>query len=212
MSSYTLQINNASRSDGSVAIYQKVPELSTDTLEVLTLAWIAKQVAVGRTVTFTWRLEYSFILSLYPEDGPRRAPRGSLSTPADPKNGPNYIRLDYRGPSGYTFGDSGFEPGSRGSLIIETGVRPRRSRAGAAHERMAAGIGMYGFGTHLMEIQPNMRVAFTPRPAYYVVFGEYQPGQVMDTRNLRQSSYESVYTNTFERELTWDGKHWTSVR
>ncbi len=44
----------------------------------------------------------------------------------------------------------------------------------------SVGIGMSGFGTFVAPAQPNMNLIFTPNPEYWITFGTYVQGEVVD--------------------------------
>ena len=67
--------------------------------------------------------------------------------------------------------------GDGGTLYINQlgGVVPKESHVG---------VGMSGSGTFLVPSQPNMKLMFRPKPTYYLVFGNFVQGQVMDITAL----------------------------
>lgn len=43
---------------------------------------------------------------------------------------------------------------------------------------------MSGFGTSAVQAQPNMNLIFTPHPQYWIAFGSYSPGEVLDISHM----------------------------
>ena len=62
-------------------------------------------------------------------------------------------------------------------------------------DRTAVGVGMSGAGTFVVQAAPNMTAGFTPHPNYWVVFGNYETGQVMDIENVT-GSVEATYAGS----------------
>ena len=64
----------------------------------------------------------------------------------------------------------------------------------------SVGIGMSGAGTFVVASQPNMENIFTPHPKYWITFGNYIVGQVLDITSITQSAAlefpPSVYSLT----------------
>ena len=50
-------------------------------------------------------------------------------------------------------------------------------------DRTFVGIGMSGSGTTVVQAAPNKTSVFTPHPNYWVVFGNYQAGEVIDVED-----------------------------
>jgi hypothetical protein len=69
------------------------------------------------------------------------------------------------------------DAGPPGSLrIVQAGnVIPHRT---------AVGIGMSGSATLVMQAMPNMISVFTPKPAYWVAFGNYFTGQILHLEDM----------------------------
>jgi hypothetical protein len=43
---------------------------------------------------------------------------------------------------------------------------------------------MSGFGTFVVQAQPNITVTFNPHPKYYIIAGNIQQGQVLDIKQV----------------------------
>ncbi len=46
---------------------------------------------------------------------------------------------------------------------------------------------MAGSGTFAVQAQPNMTAVFTPHPNYWVIFGNFENGDVMDIQDVTQA-------------------------
>ncbi|MGF9691650.1 MULTISPECIES: protein rhiA [unclassified Rhizobium] len=174
MTTYSLTCINDSQLSGSFAVFQKAPPTTTPG-NVFSLAWFARPTAPNSRVTFTWGLDYSFIWS---ETGVLRPGinfSASQVVPADP-NGLNLIQLkkDQYGATTFAGPTSG---GSLGSLTVKqlSNVQPNAT---------SVGIGMAGSGTFVVQAQPNMTAVFTPHPNYWVIFGNFETGDVIDIEDV----------------------------
>lgn len=57
-----------------------------------------------------------------------------------------------------------------------------------AFHQASVGIGMSGSGTFAVQAQPNMTFSFSPRPEYWIMFGEFKQGQVMDQSQMHNAA------------------------
>jgi hypothetical protein len=174
MTQYSLTCINGSNLSGSFAVFQKPLPLTTPG-NVFSLAWLAKPVHSGSQVTFTWTVDYNFVWSETGILQPGVNFQASEVIPADPE-GQNLVQLaidDY----GATYFSKQDSSGAAGSLTIKqvNSVVPNRT---------SVGVGMSGAGTFVVQASPNMTTVFTPHPNYWVLFGNYQPGDVMDIEDL----------------------------
>jgi hypothetical protein len=165
---YSLIFKNASTNQGSGCVYQEDPNLNLP--NVLSLAWFSKVAAKNSTVTFTWTIDYSFVWAETGELIPGvffmagQTPSADLSTM-------NSITLSYLG-GAYQFQNQGPGAGSGNLYIREDSTVPLK--------QASVGIGMSGAGTFVVQAQPNYNLIFTPHPKYYITFGTFTAGQVLD--------------------------------
>jgi len=173
MTSYSLTCVNNSQLAGSFAVFQRAPETTPE--GVLSLAWFTRPTAPGSSVTFHWRPDLNFVWS---ETGALDSGitfRATQVEPADP-NGQNLIQLTEDANGATTFVNPS-NSGALGSLTIEqlSNVVPNRT---------TVGIGMAGAATFLVQAAPNMTAVFTPHPNYWVVFGDYSSGDIINFEEI----------------------------
>ena len=174
MTQYSLTCVNNSQISGSFAVFQKAPP-ATVPGNVFSLAWFARPTAPGTQCTFTWSVNYNFV---WAETGilqPGITFAAQQSIAADPYS-TNMVQLtvDSYGASYFANASSA---GAVGSLTIQqlSNVVPNRT---------SVGVGMSGSGTYAIQAAPNMTAVFTPHPNYWVLFGTYQTGDVMDIEDI----------------------------
>ena len=172
---YSLTLKNNSSSRGSFAVFQQPPPAHALSGTVFSLAWLTRPVDSGTQATFQWTEDHSFVASETGVLKPGVVIAAPETVAADPA-GQNFIRLtaDSSGAACFAPSDA---CGSVGSLTIEQG-------ADVVPDRTAVGVGMSGAGTFVVQAKPNTTMVFTPHPNYWVTFGDFQPGQVMDIDNV----------------------------
>lgn len=174
MTQYSLTCVNSSDQIGSFAVFQKAPPLTTPG-NVFSLAWFARATHPGTTVTFTWSVDYSFVWS---ETGILKP---GIKFSASEVLGANPDRQNNVQLTVDQFGASYFNNlngnGTPGSLTIQ-------QMANVVPNRTSVGVGMSGAGTFVVQAAPNMTAVFTPHPNYWVLFGNYQTGEVMDIEDV----------------------------
>lgn len=194
---YSLIFQNNSSNAGDVCVYQQAPDLGVP--NVMSLAWFAKYTFPTTQVQFSWQINYNFVWSQTGVLVPgvmfiaSQSPSANLSSS-------NQITLDYQ-QSAYEFTNQtvGAEPGSL--YITETQNIPL--------SQAAVGIGMSGVGTFVVQAQPNLNLVFTPHPTYWITFGTYQPGQVLDIEEINNPAQitfpPNVYSMTaiLQPDNTW---------
>lgn len=169
---YSLVFFNNSSQTGSACVYQQDPDISIP--NVMSLAWFAKAAAPTTKILFTWAIEYDFVWSETGSLVPGVIFVASQTWDADLQS-ENQVTFTRQG-GAYTF--QGQQPGPRsGSLYItEDGSIPAN--------QASVGIGMSGFGTFAVQAQPNTNLIFTPQPQYWITFGNYVQGEVMDITSV----------------------------
>ncbi|WP_431047223.1 hypothetical protein [Roseateles sp. L2-2] len=174
MTQYSLSCSNKSDLSGSFAVFQKPPPMTVPG-NVFSLAWLAKPCHSGTTVTFEWTVDYNFVWSETGILQPGVKFKASESIAADP-NGRNLVQLtmDEYGATHFQAPD---DNGALGSLTI-------RQLNNVVPHRTSVGVGMSGAGTFAIQAAPNMTAVFTPHPNYWVLFGNFEPGDVMDIADV----------------------------
>ncbi|MZP29778.1 protein rhiA [Heliobacterium undosum] len=171
MSQYSVVFKNNSSNFGTVCLYQTCPELDAD---VMSLAWFSKSAHPTTKLTFKWDIKYSFI---WDETGvlvPGVVFDASQTWDADLSNN-NAITFTKQN-GAYTFKD--LVRGEKDGMlqITEDYTVPVK--------QAAVGIGMSGAGTFVKQAQPNMTLFFKPHPEYWITFGNYVQGQVLDVTEI----------------------------
>lgn len=182
MTQYSLNFINLSLNPGSVCIYQTHPE--TGVQSVLPIAWLTRHVYPTGQVSFDWNDKYSFVWAEtgYLAPGVKFFANQIWSADLSEQN---MVSLSYTN-SAYTFENLRQGPVA-GSLYVDQDDSLPLNLA-------SIGIGMSGRSTYAVQAQPNMHLIFTPKPNYWITFGNFREGEVLDLRTI--TNYKKVtYSN-----------------
>ena len=171
MTQFSLSCHNSSANTGSFVVYQMPFGGSPNTLP---LAWFAHVAAPSTRVKFTWDTNYSFVWSETGVLAPGVEFYASQTRPAD-LTGLNQITFTDAG-GGPTFSNptAGHAPGSL--TIVADSTVPLHA--------FSIGLGMGGHPVFAAQALPNWITSFTPRPQYFVAFGEFTQGEVLDAQAI----------------------------
>ena len=196
---YELIFINKSSNTGDACVYQHDPDM--ETYDVMSLAWFAKGAAPTTTVIFHWTIDYSFVWDETGDLVPGVVFEASQMWGADPY-GVNGVRLTMAAPDIYTFADLKMQ-GEEGNLYIY-GDRSLPVK------EAAVGIGMAGAPYVVRLAQPNWEWVYTPKPMYWITFGSFEPGEVLDIESISNKHVihfdrgVTSMTAIFNYDNTWD--------
>ncbi len=189
---YSLTVTNDSSFSGDLCVYQRNPHLDDPT--VMSLAWFTKYIYPTTTVTFNWSIDYSFIWGY---TGALR--RGVVFAAAQtwPANLDlsNQVTLTYDSTNdAFTFKDQTQNMQGGSLFILQDATIPSNSAS--------VGIAMSGSGAYACQARPNWQFIFTPHPTYWLTFGTYSQGQVLDITSIPNGQEIQFPTNVFSMNAT----------
>lgn len=195
---YTLNAVNNSTQTGSICVYQSDPNVNNP--QVMSLAWFSKAVAPKTKTKFTWTIDYSFVWSETGQLVPGVVFDASQTFPAD-LSSTNQVTFMKAG-GAFTFANQTAGPGAGSLYIMEDGSIPSNTAS--------VGIGMSGAGTFAVPSQPNMTLIFSPHPKYWVTFGNYEAGEVLDITSISQKAQIDYPINVYSMTATFGADNkWT---
>ena len=168
---YTLEFQNNSTNAGDVCVYQTPPDVNTP--GVMSLAWFSQFNYPTTEVVFKWTIDYSFVWSQTGVLKPGVIFDASQTWEADLHTS-NQVTFHYD--QAYTFQGQKAGPQAGNLYITEDPTIPLKTAS--------VGIGMSGAGVFAVQAQPNINLVFTPHPLYWITFGKFVPGQVLDIQSL----------------------------
>lgn len=169
---YELKVINNSSNSGDICVYQTPPD--TTVTDVMSLAWFSEYAYPTTTVIFDWSLNYQFMWDETGNLKPGVVFDASQIWDADLTT-QNMVTLHYD--KAYTFKNLTMNPQSAGSLVVMQDYSIPLKMA-------SVGVGMSGAGAFAFQAQPNTTLIFTPHPIYWVTFGKYDKGQILDTTQI----------------------------
>jgi rhizosphere induced protein len=187
---YSIYFDNQSNNTGSVCVYQKEPDIKDP--KVMSLAWFSKPAHPTTKVQFKWQIKYNFVWDQTGELKPGIIFDATQIWDADLMTR-NTVTLTHDS-DGYNFKEltSG---GQQGTLYIKEDDT-------ILDDDVSVGIGMSGFGTFVKQGQPNWNLNFTPHPEYWVTFGDYEQGQVLDIGSISNTAQIAFPRNVYKMQVT----------
>lgn len=187
---YKLTVKNDSKNYGDICVYQTLPDQPDN---MRSLAWFSKSAHPGTSVEFEWTMDFSFIWSEQKELNPGVHFRAAQVMGADPaditKNSVGFMK-QY---DAYRFCET--------KKTTKEGILGIYTDQTVPHGEASVGIGMSGNGTFAVTATPNYNFTFLPHPRYWVAFGTYQEGEVVDIESMT-NAIEIVYDpDVFERTV-----------
>ncbi|MCY4046382.1 MAG: hypothetical protein OXE99_15070 [Cellvibrionales bacterium] len=197
---YTLTVKNNSSQSGSFCIFQEAPD--TNQIELVTLAWLAKQAHPTTQLTFDWKVDYNFLWTNATALEAGTQVKANQTWDANLQT-QNSVVLNKKN-GAYTFED--LDQGEyEGTLYINQAQRVE-SRG------VSVGIGMSGKGAFVVPSQPNMQLMMRPKPTYWIVFGDYKEGAVLDIGKVSQEAYKLEYKGVTDLAVEFTAKNnWKAI-
>ncbi len=196
---YSVTINNRASESAYFMVFQNDP--GSWSPNALSLAWFSKFSNPSPTarVQFQWNLDTGFSWAETGELQPGIV--FTASETFDPTGGNNKITLDYNG--AYQFVDPTQGPDPDRFYLAESRNIPIKSDA-------AVGVTMGGSTVYAVQARPNQNLTFSPHPRYFLAYGSYLPGDVIDVSAIN-NPLELVYptgiyalTTTLNADGSWD--------
>jgi hypothetical protein len=204
MAKYSLLVKNDSPNPGSICVYTTSPDTQKIQQDLRSLAWFTKPANPNSQVKFTWDLNFSFA---WAESGllvPGVFFEAGEIIDADPSNDKkNKAYFDIQN-NAYLFGDPAKatvpSPGALG--ITTSGIIPN----GIA----SVGVGVNGKAALAVNATPNYQFTFIPKIQYWLAFGSFHEGVVLDlnsmVRNICEIKFPAAVYGlqvTLQEDNTW---------
>lgn len=190
---YTLTFINNSNNIGNFCCYQRDPNITDP--KVMSLAWYVFRTAPTTSAKFSWTIDYQFVWSQVGKLGPGVLFNASQKwdAPLTGNNGVDFTNSD----GAFTFSNPAHF-GQNGTLYIAQDTTIPAGKAAVGINMGIAGSPTgAGSGTFVVAAQPNLVANFTPKPTYWVTFGNYVTGQVLDIGQITQSAQVSFPPNVY---------------
>lgn len=171
----------------------------------LAIAWLAKYTYPGTQVRFTWDdADLSFVWAGTGQLSPGIVVDASQIVPADLQQN-NGITLSYDAQNRTFFLHDPTDGGPPGTLYV-------RQDTTIPMNAVATGIGMAGKACTVVQAMPNMITTFTPRPNYFLCFGNLVQGQLFELFTVSQPQPVEFPPNVYALTATLgQDNQWTVV-
>jgi len=197
---YSVVITNHSSHPDYFMLFQNDPG-SWDK-NAMAVAWFAKysNPSPNATVKFSWTIDWAFSWAETGELKPGIQFEASDSVKTSPTT--NQITLTYNGAYDFANQQAGADPARL--YLREDGSIPLNSLA-------SVGVTMSGSTVYATQARPNQNLTFSPHPTYFLAYGNYAPGDVIDVstvNNPLELPYETgVYSLscTLNKDDSWSG-------
>jgi hypothetical protein len=182
---YSLIFVNDSIYPWDACIYQN--DLDLGVPGVRPLAWFSRRAAPSMRVIFSWEISYSFVQAetgtLVPGVVFAAAQRVDTDLATN-----NQVPFTFK--DGYsTFGPQTAGPRPESLYIRQAGSIPLNT--------LAVGIGMSDASIYATQAMPNVNLKFTPHPDYWLTFGTFIPGEVLEVEVLNNPLHVQFPPNVF---------------
>ncbi len=196
---YSVRVNNRAAHSDYLMVFQDNP--GSFDRNAMALAWFSKFSNPGPNVVveFEWTVNWGFSWADTGTLGTGIVYKASDQRPAGPGN--NQISLDYNG--AYFFSDQQAGPDPDRYFIAEKGNIPVNASG-------SVGITMDGKTVYATQARPNTNITASPRPSYFLAYGNFAEGTVVDISTinnpLKLEFRTGIYSleTTLNADLTWE--------
>lgn len=164
---FTINATNNSMNSGSFMIFQRDSSMQQ---QVFSVAWMTQYANQNMNVNFTWEENYAFVLG-----------QTGILQPGIQFRPSQEYRADLTTNNAITLSNSGFtnqqSQSPSGRLYIQ-------QDATIPMGRLSIGIALGIAPTLVVQASPNMQTVFTPTPEYWIAFGNFNAGTVLDSYSI----------------------------
>ena len=198
---YELEVIHNGTDCGDFCIYQTYDGQMDD---IRPLVWFSKTAHPGTKLNFSWEINYGVAWSEQGDLTPGVVFKASQIQPMDPADTSKNTVLLTLEKGAYHFATSN-NPTKAGKLgvVCDTMIAP---------STVSVGVAMFGKPTHACVASPSLKYTFAPHPRYWIAFGKFKEGEVIDVNRISQKFEISYPVNIYQRTIeltannTWVGR------
>jgi hypothetical protein len=197
MENYSLLVKNSSPNNGSICVYTTSPDTQKVQQDLRSLAWFTKAANPNVQVKFAWELKFSFAWAESHVLVPGVSFEAGEIIDADPADDKaNKAYFDKQN-GAYLFGDpSQATSPSEGALAITTSKIIPSNLA-------SVGVGINGKAALAVNATPNYQFTFIPKIKYWLAFGSFREGIVLDINSMVRNICEIAFpTGVYDLQVT----------
>lgn len=192
---YSLTVYNNSTLSGNVCMYQRDPQQDVNP-NLFTLAWIVKSFHPGTKLVFNWDIVYGLtwletgVLNKGVRFTASETREIDLTDPS--KNAVSLVKEH----GAYRFTDS--------NKIYPTGTLGIHTDNSIPTNGLSLGVTMSGQPAFAMPATPNYSYCFEPHPEYYIAFGNFEQGEVIDVNTVSSTQRVQYPFGVFDEEVSFE--------
>lgn len=197
---YSLRLTNDSPLGGNMCLYQRHEHQESEA-DLFSLAWMCQPCRSGSSITFSWTLDFGFAWAEMSSLGPGAFFEPGQTVGADPEAPGRRSVLLHQSGQGYEL--------DCGSADPEAGFLNFQTDDSVPARRLAVALTVAGRPAFVRPAGPNLGFTFQPDPQYWVAFGPFEAGQVLDFSEMVLTT-EIVFPTgrrsaqaAFQRDCTW---------
>lgn len=190
MSIYSLDVMHNGTTCGDFCIYQVNDNQDED---IRSLVWFKKTAHPHTQLHFEWNLKYGIVWS---ETGVLEAGivfRASEVKAADPRDITSNSVGFAMDKNSYHFVSTN-NPTSQGKMGIECASTIPAGR-------VSIGIAMSNRPAFARVAHPSLKYTFSPHPKYFIAFGDFEEGEVLDLNRMTHKYEIDFKVNQYERSI-----------
>ncbi|MDR1363205.1 MAG: hypothetical protein LBJ35_04055 [Spirochaetaceae bacterium] len=194
---YSLSVTSKAIQPGVFCVYTTCPDPKVVQLNLQSLAWFTKAANPKTILTFEWDLDYSFVWCQTGKLNPGVRFRASQDFPANPqKPALSKVFLDVaNGAYQFTENAPADKQPPAGTLGIYTG-------GNIPSYDVSAGIALGGSPALVTSVGPNLGYTFIPKIKYWIAFGSFVEGEVLDLNAMTVVQEIDFPTNVYDIGVT----------
>lgn len=196
---YSITINNQASHSASFMLFQSDPGAWSP--NALAVAWFAKKSNPSPTsrVKFIWTVDIGLSWADTGPLGPGAIYQASETF--DPTGTLNQVTLDYNGAYFFSNPVKGADPAR--IYLQESPNIPVASGA-------SVGVTMSGKPVYATQAMPNTNLTFSPKASYYLAYGNFEEGTVIDVSTINNALLLPYPTGIYSLETTLNADNsWT---
>lgn len=196
MPTFTINFTNNSNSSGSFCVFQQ--NHNSPNPSVFPLAWRVQSAMAHSKLAISWNTDPYFFWAKTGQLQPGVVFYAGENAQADftERNEITLTKMDrdYK----FTNQRNGYQ---QGTLTIDADMTTVPNQA-------SVGVGLSGAVAYAVQAQPNMRFMFAPRLEYWVTFGQFQQGEVLELSGMTAVKIDFPYgifsmNATLNPDNTW---------
>lgn len=190
MTKYALEVKHNGTGFGDFCVYQTYEGQDED---IRSLVWFSKSAHPGTLLRFEWGIDYSFVWSENGQLEPGIVFSASEVLATDPED--------------VSVNTTGFTREKGAYHFVSTDNVTKQGKIGITCSEdipansVSIGIGMSGNSAYACVAAPSLKYTFMPHPKYWIAFGKFEEGEVIDVNRMTKRYEIDFPVNKYLRSI-----------